>query len=62
MGEHAVSPEHTKDLPMTLPRKVNEMPDSVIYEQQGKIVTIRINRPAVHNAVNGEAAAALHDA
>lgn len=36
--------------------------EKVLYEQQGPVVTITINRPAVHNCVDGETAAALNAA
>jgi enoyl-CoA hydratase len=35
------------------------MAEKVLYDQEGSVVTITINRPEVHNCVDGETAAAL---
>lgn len=38
------------------------MSDEVLYEKDGNVVTIWLNRPGVHNAVNGETAQLLKNA
>lgn len=38
------------------------MSDEVLYQQDGRIVTIWLNRPQVHNAINGDTAQQLKSA
>jgi enoyl-CoA hydratase/carnithine racemase len=37
------------------------MADEVLYEVEGRIAIITLNRPAARNAVNGAVATAMHD-